>query len=60
MSSTVMKNVQRAIRVCTVGMDNVEYEAFLRELAKWAQTEADVWKDLDDMARHFFLRSNSI
>ena len=53
MSSTVIKDVQRAIREHPVGMGSEEYAAFMQELAEWAQTQADIDEYVDDIYLHF-------
>ena len=53
MSSTVMKDVQRAIRERTVEMESEEYAAFMQELAEWAQTQADIAEYADDIYQHY-------
>lgn len=53
MSNAVMKDVQRAIRECTVEMGSEEYAAFMQELAKWAQTQADMAEYADDIYQHY-------
>jgi hypothetical protein len=53
MSNTAMKEVQSAIKERTVEMDSEEYAAFLRELAEWAQTQADMAEYADDIYQHF-------
>ncbi|WP_302298253.1 hypothetical protein [Butyricimonas virosa] len=53
MSNVVMKDVQRAIKECTVEMDSGEYAAFMRELAEWAQTQADMAEYADDIYQHY-------
>ncbi|MEY8687702.1 hypothetical protein AB9N12_18590 [Bacteroides sp. AN502(2024)] len=53
MSNVVMKDVQRTIRERTVEMESEEYAAFMRELAEWAQTQADMAEYADDIYRHF-------
>lgn len=53
MSNAVMKDVQRAIRERTAEMDSEAYAAFLRELAEWAQTQADMADYADDNYQHF-------
>lgn len=53
MSSTTMKDVQCAIRERTVEMGDEEYVAFMRELAEWAQSQADMADYADDYYQHF-------
>lgn len=42
MSKSVIKEVQRQIKEQTCDLDTPEYVEFLRELAEWATSEADV------------------
>lgn len=53
MSSTVMKDVQRAIRERTAEMGSEEYASFMRELSEWAQAQADKADYADDFYQHF-------
>lgn len=53
MSNTIMKDVQRDIKERTVEMGGEEYAAFLRELAEWAQVQADMADYSDDFYQHF-------
>lgn len=53
MSSTVMKDVQRAIKERTVEMGSEEYAAFMQELAEWVQTQADMAEYADDIYKHY-------
>lgn len=42
MGTVAMGNVKQAIKEQTCDFDNPEYVEFLRELAEWATSEADV------------------
>jgi len=42
MSKVLIKEVQRQIKEQTCDLDTPEYVEFLRELAEWATSEADV------------------
>ena len=42
MSKIVMNCVKQSIKEQTCDLDTPEYVAFLRELAEWATSEADV------------------
>lgn len=53
MGSTVMKDVQRAIKERTVEMESEEYAAFMQELAEWAQMQADMAEYANDIYQHF-------
>lgn len=53
MSNAVMKDVQRTIKERTVEMGDEEYAAFMRELAEWAQSQADMADYADDYYQHF-------
>ena len=53
MSSTVMKDVQCAIRERTVEMESEEYAAFMQELVEWAQMQVDMVEYADDINEYF-------
>ena len=53
MSSTVMKDVQRAIKERTAEMESEKYAAFMRELAEWAQMQADMAEYTDDIYQDY-------
>lgn len=42
MNNTVMNNIKQAIKEQTCDLDTPEYVEFLRELAEWATSAADV------------------
>lgn len=48
-----MKEVQSYIKEHTIEMDSEEYAAFMRELAEWSQTQADMAEYADDIYQHF-------